>query len=54
MIFLNVVERLIRRVMVHEGALALQKKDRSAFYEKKLTFMGLATVASWKSLKHLA
>lgn len=25
-IFLNIVERLVRRVLVHEGALALDKK----------------------------
>lgn len=52
-IFLNVVERLVGRLLVHEGTLALEKKDRSAFYEKNLDFMGLAAAPSGKSLKHL-
>lgn len=53
-IFVNIVERLVRRLFVHEGALALEKKDRSAFYEKNLAFMGLASATSGKSLKHMS
>lgn len=53
-VFLNVLERLFRRLLVHEDALALDKKEWSAFYEKNLPFIGLASAPSWKSLKHLA
>lgn len=53
-IFLSIMERFARRLLVHEGALALEKKDRSAFHERNLTFMGLAAAASGKSLKQLS
>lgn len=53
MIF-NVIERLGRRLFVDEGAVVLEKKQRSAFYERNLAFMGLAAAASGKALKHLA
>lgn len=54
MIFSNAVERLVRRLIVHESALGLDRKDRGAFYEKNLLYMGLGGVASTKSLKQLA
>lgn len=52
-VFLSAVERLVRRMLVHEAAVALDKKDRSAFYEKNLAYMGIAPATAGKSLKHL-
>lgn len=52
-IFITALKRLMRHLLVHEGALALEK-ERSAFYEKNMAFMGLATATFSKSLKHLA
>lgn len=31
-IFLNLVERLVRCLLIHEGVLAFEKKERSPFY----------------------
>lgn len=33
------VERLVRRLVVIEGSLPLGRKDRGAFFEKKIAFM---------------
>lgn len=53
-IFVNVVEWLVRRILVHEGAPDLEKKERSAFYEKSPAFMGPKARITGKSLKHLS
>lgn len=52
MIFSNGVERLVRRLVVHEKALDLGKKERGAYCEKNLAYLARAT--SGKSLKQLA
>lgn len=36
------MEGVVRRLFVHGGALARDKKERSTFYEKNLAFMGVA------------
>ena len=35
------VERLVRRLVVLEESISIDKKERAAFYEKKLAFMGI-------------
>lgn len=53
-ILLTSVEPIVRRLLVLEGALALENKERSSFYEKNLAFMGLPAATSGKSLKHMS
>lgn len=53
LIFSTAVDRLVRRLVVHEKALEKDRKDRGGFYEKNIEFMGLGSSASKKSLKLL-
>lgn len=52
LVFSNAVERLVGRLVVHDAALALDRKERGAFYEKNLAYLGLGAVASGKSLNN--
>lgn len=54
LIFSSAVERLGRRLVSYEAALTRDREDRSAFYEKNLSYVGLRGVASGKSLKKLS
>ena len=37
----NAVERLVRRLSVLEESISVDRKERGAFYEKKLGFLGI-------------
>lgn len=54
LVFSNSIEPLVRRLVVHAAALALDRKKRGAFYEKNLVYLCLGLVALSKSLKQLS
>lgn len=53
-IYSSGIERLVRRLVVIEAALEKDKKDRGAFYEKNLSFLGIGGGASPAARQELA